>query len=117
MVDRKKIESANLQRLFRVTQPLLSVMDHALDARQVSIAVVDDDGVNAANGGGGNLFVTTGLLAGADESLLRDIMAHEIAHEDLGHVASLKISGTGANMFLLADLAVGGTPISLIPGP
>lgn len=107
----------SLQRLYRVTTPLLRAMDHALGPRQVSIGIVSDNAISAANGGGGKLFVTSGLLARADDQLLRAVMAHEIAHEDLGHVASVQIAGSGANMILLEELAARSTSVTLFAGP
>jgi predicted Zn-dependent protease len=111
------INAENLRRLYRVTTPLLRAMDHALGPRQVSIGIVADSAINAANGGGGKFFVTTGLLAHSDDQLLRAVMAHEVAHEDLGHVASLKLSGSGTNMILLEELAAERTAIIPFAGP
>ena len=92
-------------------------MDHSLNPHQVSVGIVADDAINAANGGGGKFIVTTGLLERANDEQLRGVMAHEIAHEDLGHVTKLKISVTGANMVLLKQLATANTALTLIEGP
>jgi predicted Zn-dependent protease len=51
------------------------------------VAVIDDPSINAANAGGGEFYVTTGLLQKANDEHLRGVLAHEIAHDDLGHVA------------------------------
>ena len=40
-------------------------------------------------------FVTRGLLEQASDDQLRGVLAHEIAHEDLGHVQKLQMLGTG----------------------
>ncbi|MGZ9129867.1 MAG: M48 family metalloprotease [Candidatus Binatia bacterium] len=79
----KYVDAETAQRLYRITKPLLGAMDHSLGPRQVSIGIVADDAINAANGGGGKFLVTTGLLARANDEQLRGVMAHEIAHEIL----------------------------------
>ncbi len=47
--------------------------------------VIDDPNINAANAGGGEFQVTTGLLQKANDGHLRGVLAHEIAHDNLGH--------------------------------
>jgi Zn-dependent protease with chaperone function len=46
-------------------------------------------------------------------------MAHEIAHEDLGHVAQMQVLGTGLNIgiYLLEQLFPGSSAILSSPGP
>jgi putative metalloprotease len=61
----------------------------------VKVGVVDDPDINAANAGNGEFYVTTGLLQKASDDQLLAIMAHEVAHEDLGHVAKQQALGTG----------------------
>ncbi|MGZ8500749.1 MAG: M48 family metallopeptidase [Candidatus Binatia bacterium] len=113
----KYVDAETAQRLYRITKPLLGAMDHSRGPRQVSIGIVADDAINAANGGGGKFLVTTGLLARANDEQLRGVMAHEIAHEDLGHVTKLKTSATGTNMVLLEQLATESSALTLIDGP
>jgi putative metalloprotease len=113
----KNFDAKTAQRLYRITTPLLRAMEHSLKPQQVSVGIVADDAINAANGGGGKFIVTTGLLERANDDQLRGIMAHEIAHEDLGHVTKFKLSATGVNMILLKQLATEGTALSLIEGP
>ena len=116
-VTQKKFDSKNAQRLYRIITPLLGAMEHSLKPQQVSVGIVADDAINAANGGGGKFIVTTGLLERANDEQLRGVMAHEIAHEDLGHVTKLKLSATGVNMVLLKQMAKADTAVSLIEGP
>ena len=78
---------AQAQRLQRVMVPLLAKMDHPLSVEQVSVGILGSSEINAANAGGGRFFVTTGLLARANDDRLRAVLAHEISHEDLNHVA------------------------------
>ena len=82
-------------RLQRVMVPLLKVMDHPLRVDQVSVGLMKDPQINAANAGGGRFFVTTGLLARANDDQLRAVLAHEIAHEDLDHVAKAQVLAAG----------------------
>jgi putative metalloprotease len=116
-VAQKYVEAEAARRLYRIITPLLRAMDHSLRPQQVSVGIVADDAINAANGGGGKFLVTTGLLERANDEQLRGLMAHEIAHEDLGHVTKLKISATGVNMVLLERLAAENVRLNLIEGP
>ena len=113
----KHFDTKTAHRLYRITTPLLRAMEHSLKPQQVSIGIVADDAINAANGGGGKFILTTGLLERANDEQLRGVMAHEIAHEDLGHITRLKLSATGVNMVLLKQLATANTAVSLIEGP
>jgi len=113
----KYVDAEAAQRLAQIMTPLLGAMKHSLGPHQVSIGIVADDAINAANGGGGKFLVTTGLLQRANDEQLRGVMAHEIAHEDLGHVTELKIAATGTNMILIEQLAAESSALTLIEGP
>jgi predicted Zn-dependent protease len=58
------------------------------------------------------------LLKKANDEQLRGVMAHEIAHDDLGHVARLQILGAGLNLgvILLEQLFPGSSAITPIAG-
>jgi predicted Zn-dependent protease len=86
---------AQAARLQRVMVPLLKVMDHPIALDQVSVGIMKDPQINAANAGGGQFFVTTGLLEQANDDRLRAVLAHEIAHEDLNHVAKAQVLAAG----------------------
>ncbi len=88
-------DPAQAARLQRVMVPLLRVMDHPMPLTQVKVGVVDDPQINAANAGGGEFFVTTGLLNRANDDQLRAVLAHELSHQDLNHVAQAQILGWG----------------------
>ncbi len=93
-----RLDPEQARRLQAVMVPLLRVMDHPIPSDQVKIGVMSDPHINAANAGGGEFFVTTGLLQKANDDQLRSVLAHEIAHADLGHVAKLKTLGAGLNI-------------------
>lgn len=114
----RRVAPEQAQRLYAVMKPLLAAMNEPLSPRQVRVGIIDDPAINAANAGGGNFYVTTGLLAKANEAQLRGIMAHEIAHEDLGHVAQMQLLGAGLNLGaqLLEDLIPAGGIITPIAG-
>jgi hypothetical protein len=42
--------------------PLIRLMDHPMPLDQVKVGIMDDQKINAANAGGNQFFVTTGLL-------------------------------------------------------
>jgi putative metalloprotease len=81
--------------------PLLQNMNDPLSPRQVQIGVLADRQVNAANGGGGEFYVTTGLLDRASDRELLGVMAHEVAHADLNHVSKLQTRATGVGLGVL----------------
>jgi len=114
----RRVAPEQAQRLYDVMVPLLRAMDDPLTPSEVHVALIDEPAINAANAGGGNFYVTTALMAKASTKQLRGIMAHEIAHEDLGHVAQMQLLGAGLNVgaYLLEQLAPGSSAISSIAG-
>ena len=94
----RPIEAQQAERLKAVMVPLLAKMDKPLDPHQVSISFWDDPNINAANAGGGRFIVTRGLLEKANDEQLRGVMAHEVAHEDKGHVTELQTIGAGVGI-------------------
>ena len=83
----RPLDRAEAQRLQRVMAPLVRAMDHPRPLDKVKVAIMDDPHINAASAGGGEFYVTTGLLQKADDLRLAGVLAHELAHDDLGHVA------------------------------
>jgi Zn-dependent protease with chaperone function len=79
---------------------------------------MDDPDINAANAGNGEFYVTTGLLQKANDTQLTAIMAHEVAHEDLGHVAKAKTLGAGLSigMVILDQIIPGSGNLTPIAG-
>lgn len=93
--SQKTVDPAQVQRLKRAMLPLIRAMDRPRSPGEVKVGIVDDPDINAANAGNGEFYVTTGLLQKASDDQLLAIMAHEVAHEDLGHVAKQQALGTG----------------------
>lgn len=92
------LSTEDARRLDRIMEPLVANMDHPIPMDQVHVTVMDQSAINAANGGGGDFYVSQGLLRKADEDHLRAIMAHEIAHADLGHVNKIQSVASGVNL-------------------
>ena len=93
-----KVDSAQTDRLKRLMIPLLQVMNRPIASGQVQINVVDDPQINAGSAGSGQFVVTTGLLSKANDVHLESILAHEIAHDDLGHVYKIQTLGAGLDI-------------------
>ena len=87
-----------IERVRYVMLPLLRVTDHRTALDEIRVSVVDDAAINTASGGNGEFYVTTGLLDQASDDQLRGVLAHEIAHEDLGHPAKAQVLNTGLGL-------------------
>jgi Zn-dependent protease with chaperone function len=109
---------AQAARLQRVMVPLLQAMDQPVSVDRVSVGIMQDPQINAANAGGGRFFVTTGLLQQANDDRLRAVLAHEIAHEDLDHVAKAQVlaAGIGLGAVLIDQVFPGTGQIAPIAG-
>jgi Zn-dependent protease with chaperone function len=113
-----KLDPAQAERLQRVMVPLLKGMNKPLAPGQVKVGIMDDPSINAANAGGGQFLVTTGLLQKATDDQLRGVLAHELAHEDLNHVAKAQTLGAGLNIgaIILDQIIPGSGAITPIAG-
>jgi Zn-dependent protease with chaperone function len=94
----RRVEPRDAQRLSRIMVPLLRAADNPRPLDQVRVGVLADDAINAASAGGGEFYVTRGLLARASDEQLAAVLAHEIAHDDLGHVAKAQAVGAGVEI-------------------
>lgn len=114
----RPIDAAQAQRLQRVMVPLIQAMDRPVAVEKVRVGFIDDPHINAANAGSGQFLVTRGLLEKANDDQLRGVLAHEVAHEDLGHVAKTQTLGTGLNIgvALLEQIFPGSSAITPIAG-
>jgi Zn-dependent protease with chaperone function len=97
----RKIDARQAERLQRVMAPLIKSMNQPLPLNEVRLTLLEDPQINAANGGGGVFYVTTGLLEKASDDQLHGVLAHEVAHADLGHVAKAQALGTGMNIGII----------------
>jgi predicted Zn-dependent protease len=95
---RQAIERRYLERLRHVMVPLLRATNHPERMNQVRVKVVSESGINAGSAGGGQFVVTTGLLDKANDEQLSGVLAHEIAHDDLGHPAKMQLLGVGVGL-------------------
>ena len=114
----RQLDPRQAERFYRIMTPLLKSMNDPKGPRDVKIGIIDEPEINAANAGGGEFYVTTGLLTKASDEQLRGIMAHEIAHDDLGHVAKAQGLGVGLNLgvILLEQLIPGSSAVTPIAG-
>ncbi len=114
----QRVDAQQVARLQRIMLPLLRATNNPRRSIDVRVGIIDDPTINAANAGGGEFYVTTGLLEKANDEHLRGVLAHEIAHDDLGHVARAQTLGTGLNLgvILLEQLIPGSSAITPIAG-
>jgi len=114
----RKVDPAVVERLQRVMVPLAAKMNKPRAANQIKVGIMDDPNVNAASAGGGEFYVTTGLLEKANDDQLRGVLAHELAHDDLGHVAKAQTRGAGLQigMVILDQIIPGSGALTPIAG-
>jgi predicted Zn-dependent protease len=114
----QRAESGQTERLRSVMIPLIRVMDHPCPPDEVRISIVDQPEINAGNSGGCQFLVTAGLLREANDDQLRGVLAHEIAHQDLGHVARAEAlnAGLGIGVSLLEKFFPGSSALTPIAG-
>ena len=94
----RRSDSNDADRLRRIMVPLMQAMDHPCRLDQARVGIVNQNEINAANAGNCEFYVTMGLLRRADDDQLRGVLAHELAHQDLGHVAKAQVLGAGLNI-------------------
>jgi len=98
--------------------PLIQAMDQPCSANEVRISMINQSEINAGNAGGCQFLVTAGLLQQANDDQLRGVLAHEIAHQDLGHVARAQVlnAGLGIGAALLERFFPGSSALTPIAG-
>lgn len=106
------------ERLRRVMVPLLRAMDHPCRSDEARVGIMNQSEINAANAGNCEFYVTMGLLRRASDDQLRGVLAHEVAHQDLGHVAKAQVVGAGISIgaALLEQLVPGSSAIAPLAG-
>jgi metalloprotease len=92
----ERVSQQDAARLRRIVEPLAKAADRP--PAQVTVGIMSDKSINAANAGGGEFYVTRGLLDRATDEQLLAIMAHEFAHNDLGHVAKAQRVQAGVDL-------------------
>jgi len=112
------LDPQQAQRVQRIMAPLVSHMNNPRPLSQVRVRIMDDPDINAASAGGGEFYVTRGLLEKANDEQLRGVLAHELAHDDLGHVAKAQTLGAGLNigMVILDQIFPGSGKLTPIAG-
>ena len=91
----RRIDSYEVDRLRRVMVPLFRGMNQPCRVDQSRVGIINQNEINAANAGNCEFYVTVGLLRRANDDQLRGVLAHELAHQDLGHVAKAQVVGAG----------------------
>ena len=94
----RPVAARDAERLQRIMVPLIRAMNNPTALSNVKVGIMDDPRVNAANAGNGEFYVTRGLLEKANDQQLLGVLAHEVAHEDLRHVAKAQTLGAGLNI-------------------
>ena len=114
----RPLDARQTERVQWIMMPLLRATNNPRLINEIRVRVLDDANINAANAGSGEFQVTTGLLQKATDEQLRGVLAHEIAHDDLGHVAKAQNLGTGLNIgvILLEQLFPGSSAVTPIAG-
>jgi predicted Zn-dependent protease len=107
-----------MRRLQAIMIPLLRVTDHPLPLNEIQVSIVDDQELNAASAGNGQFYVTNGLMNQATDEQLRGVLAHEIAHQDLGHPMKAQVLGAGLGLgaALLEKIFPGSSAVAPIAG-
>src|SRR5919108_1534454 len=96
--ERSPVSESQLERLRQVMLPLVKATDHSRRLQEIRVKIVQDPKINAASAGNGEFYVTPGLLNKANDDELRGVLAHELAHDDLGHPAKAQFLGTGLGL-------------------
>jgi Zn-dependent protease with chaperone function len=114
----RPVDARDAERLRRVMTPLIRAMDNPRPLGSIKVGIMDDARINAANAGDGEFYVTRGLLEKANDQQLLGVLAHEIAHEDLRHVAKAQTLGAGLNigMVILDQIVPGSGMLTPIAG-
>lgn len=114
----RPLNAEQATRLQKLMVPLIKAMNNPKPLNKVRVGVIDDPGINAANAGGGEFYVTRGLLEKASDDQLLGILAHEVAHDDLGHVAKVQALGAGLSLgvILLDQIVPGSSAITPVAG-
>lgn len=114
----QRVDSRDAARISRLMIPLIRAANKPRPLEQVRVQLVEDSSVNAGSAGSGQYIVTRGLLERASDEQLQAVLAHEVAHDDLNHVAKLQALGTGLQIgtVILDQIFPGAGQIAPIAG-
>jgi putative metalloprotease len=114
----RPVNPRDAERLQRAMVPLIRAMNNPKSLSNIKVGIMDDPHINAANAGNGEFYVTRGLLEKANDQQLLGVLAHEVAHEDLHHVAKAQTLGAGLNigMVILDQIIPGSGALTPIAG-
>jgi Zn-dependent protease with chaperone function len=114
----QRVDTRDAVRVSRLMVPLIRAADHPRPLDQIRVGIVDDPSINAGSAGNGQYIVTRGLLEQANDEQLQAVLAHEVAHDDLNHVARLQRLGTGLQIgaVILDQIFPGSGQITPIAG-
>lgn len=112
------VSPEHAERLQRLMVPLIKAMDNPPPLDQVRVGILDSNTINAASAGGGEFYVTRGLLEQASDRHLLGVLAHEVAHDDLNHVARAQALSAGLNVgiVILDQILPGSGAVTPIAG-
>jgi predicted Zn-dependent protease len=113
-----RVAAYQVERLRRIMFPLIRATDHPDRINQLRVQIVENENINAGSAGGGQFVVTTALLERANDEQLRGVLAHEIAHDDLGHASKLQLltAGLGIGAALLEQVFPGSGALAPLAG-
>lgn len=114
----RTVDPSQVERLRRVMLPLFQATNHPRRPSEIRVRILEEDRINAASAGGGEFHITTGLLNKSTDDQLRGVLAHEIAHDDLGHPARAQMMGVGLNLgvVLLEKVFPGSSAVTPLAG-
>jgi Zn-dependent protease with chaperone function len=114
----RNVDPQHVARLKQVMVPLVQKMEKPAPLDRIRIGIMDSPEINAANASPTEFYVTTGLLEKANDDQLRAVLAHEVAHADLGHVTKTQALGAGLNigMVILDQIIPGSSALTPIAG-
>jgi putative metalloprotease len=114
----RNVDPQQLARLQQVMVPLIQKMNKPAPIDKIRVGIMDSPEINAANASPTEFYVTMGLLQKANDDQLRGVLAHEVAHADLGHVAKTQALGAGVTigMVILDQIIPGSGALTPIAG-
>jgi predicted Zn-dependent protease len=116
--SQRHVAAYQVERLRRIMVPLVRATNHPERMNELRIRIVENQSINAGSAGAGQFVMTTALLERANDDQLRGVLAHEIAHDDLGHPSKLQLltAGLGIGAALLEQVFPGSGALAPLAG-